>query len=575
MNKLYCVLCFLLVCSCSSRNERLLREMESIKEVGNDAPIKAMASLDSLQPQIEKANEYTRNKSELLRIRLQDKADIIATSDSVIKSLVTYFVKNRYQDDLQEVYYYAGSVYRDLQDSPNALRYFLESENQAKKIGHPDSLMLRNTYSQLYLVYYRVQDYKNALVMARNEAKVAEELGVLDARTVFHEGASLIHLDSMEAALHVFKRCLEDIEENGNSNVTLYNELVPMIYYFSVYDSLDDARRCRDLLLKFYPSMRIPKGFYHSMGSFYLADNQVDSAKCYLQKGVLEGSGLDDRYTAAKMLFYLYKREGNLQQSNHYADIFIERNDSLNFGQRQELAATVNNQFKYYKNEAEDKKMQEENERNRLITVMVSSFSLIVLLLFLAVYVYQKNKSLRRIIRKDLELKNIKATNQELHDELVKQELMLADIRTRYQEKQKEIASMTQKMETADAELDRTRQQLDDKELQSRQLLRLLSQKTLEESAYNILQLVKQAANGKYILESADWLALRSAVSELYPAVNERILQLPGKEVSDQLIKLLDLMCIGLSNTEIENVTGLSKATVWRWTKKYKDVIQY
>lgn len=60
----------------------------------------------------------------MARLRVQDKAYIAATSDIVAKQLVTYFEKNGTALEKQEAYFYAGSVYRDLQDTPRALKYF-------------------------------------------------------------------------------------------------------------------------------------------------------------------------------------------------------------------------------------------------------------------------------------------------------------------------------------------------------------------------------------------------------------------------------------------------------------------
>ena len=93
----------ILLFSCSSRNEPLLNRLENIKEKGNVYPLEALSSLDSIEPELSESSEYTKKKYELLRIRLQDKADVIATSDSTIKQLVAYFVGNDYQDDFQEV----------------------------------------------------------------------------------------------------------------------------------------------------------------------------------------------------------------------------------------------------------------------------------------------------------------------------------------------------------------------------------------------------------------------------------------------------------------------------------------
>ncbi|MBR4921953.1 MAG: hypothetical protein IKZ62_11670, partial [Prevotella sp.] len=48
-------------------------------------------------------------------------------SDLMIKKLMSYFEDKGSLNEKQEVFYYAGSVYRDLQDTPRALEYFLKS----------------------------------------------------------------------------------------------------------------------------------------------------------------------------------------------------------------------------------------------------------------------------------------------------------------------------------------------------------------------------------------------------------------------------------------------------------------
>lgn len=164
-----CALLAILFASCSK--EGPLDKMEHIKMVGNDHPKQALAMLDSLEQEARRGSVYAQKKYDLLHIRLSDKANILPKSDAKIKELVEYFGKKGSDQEKQEVYYYAGSVYRDLQDCPRALEYFYKSTDFA--IGHPDcdSIMLRNTYSNLNFLQYRVQNYKEALAMSKEELR--------------------------------------------------------------------------------------------------------------------------------------------------------------------------------------------------------------------------------------------------------------------------------------------------------------------------------------------------------------------------------------------------------------------
>ena len=110
------------IVACSRKD--ILDDLEQIKYVGDTNPQKALVMLDSLEYEIRGTNEYVRAKYDLLRIRLNDKADNKPNSDIAIKTLIKYFESSGSQSEKQEVYYYAGSVYRDLQDTPHALEFF-------------------------------------------------------------------------------------------------------------------------------------------------------------------------------------------------------------------------------------------------------------------------------------------------------------------------------------------------------------------------------------------------------------------------------------------------------------------
>ena len=96
--------------SCSSETEK---KLEQIKTVGNDNPELALAMLDSLDIQIRDKSEHIKMKYDLLRIRLNDKAYHSPISDITIKKCISYFESAGSDLEKQEVYYYAGSVYRD------------------------------------------------------------------------------------------------------------------------------------------------------------------------------------------------------------------------------------------------------------------------------------------------------------------------------------------------------------------------------------------------------------------------------------------------------------------------------
>ena len=200
----YITLIIAIICLASCRDSKMLKQIDEIKAMGDTAPEKAMHALDSLRIQISKGNEYTRMKGMLLELRLRDKSYMIPVSDDSARTVMDYFTKNGTELDKQEAYYYAGSVYRDLNDTPKALEYFLKSEDTALKSKIRDSLLLRNTYSNLEFLLFHVQDYNETLKMAKKEYKISGEIGKTNFRTTMHVGEAYLRVDSIEEANNYF-----------------------------------------------------------------------------------------------------------------------------------------------------------------------------------------------------------------------------------------------------------------------------------------------------------------------------------------------------------------------------------
>ena len=130
--QILCATCLCLLFSCSDK--QALEDYEKIKKIGDKDPSYALAMLDSLEIEIREQGDYVRNKYDLLLIRLNDKAFNTAKSDLMIKKLLNYFEEKGSLPEKQEVTYYAGSVYRDLQDAPRPMEYFLKSLEYAKRM---------------------------------------------------------------------------------------------------------------------------------------------------------------------------------------------------------------------------------------------------------------------------------------------------------------------------------------------------------------------------------------------------------------------------------------------------------
>ena len=559
-NIIICIITMLFA-ACSS-NE-LKERMGEIRTMGNRDPKLALQMLDSIETDIRKSPEYLQKEYDLLSIRLHDKAYISATSDIKIKELIDYYEKKGTDLEKQETYYYAGSVYRDLHDTPKAMKYYLQAIETALNAKRCDSIILRNTYSNLHYIYYMVQDYQNALDIAKKEMQVATKLNVLDARTLVHVGVSYEHIDSIIQAKRMYDLATKHVLHNSYEQTAEY--IYTLLYRTSHLNDIKNA----DILYNTSQSFSMPltPKYLLYLSEYYIMKNKVDSAiTCYYK--IIEDTFLTERYDAAKKLIQLSIKQGNVEQAAKYANIFVDVCNAIDFGKRQEMAATVNNMYQYNKSEREEQRMREEQEQARHLLVVISLLSSIVILAIVATSIYRRNKRLHEMLSLTHALTRLKEEKSELEESIAQRNRELERQRESLREKDRELEQMNQEIGRYDTELKEKEKQLEDRIEQNKTFVRLLHQSELESSAEEVVRGIKESARGKRQMNNRDWRQLYRAVDELYPTFHEDVLERLGR-ISEQQMQVCYLMRIGLTNSEIQNLTDLSRVTAWRWMKRF------
>lgn len=338
-----CLLCILCFVSCSDKD--IIGRMEQIKMYGNENPEEALVMLDSLEIEVRSAGDYAKHKYDLLKVRLNDKADHMPSSDIMIKELMAYFEEKGSIPDKQEVYYYAGSTYRDLQDTPRALEFFFKSLDFALNHEECDPIMLRNTYSNLNWLFFRVQDYPNAVKFSIKELEMCRQTRTDIVLPFIHLGASYRAIDSIPQAMAMFDSAFAHIIQSGD--LPRYQEyLACLLYNYSDMEEAEKAKECIPLI-KSNPLVEFDELACMAFALYYKTLGRSDSAIIYFKKVLDDATDYANTYDAASSLFRLYNRADDDTNALKYAKVFIHISDSLNFGKRQELAATVNNQYQY------------------------------------------------------------------------------------------------------------------------------------------------------------------------------------------------------------------------------------
>ena len=131
-----------------------------------------------------------------------------------------------------------------------------------------------------------------------------------------------------------------------------------------------------------------------------------------------------------------------------------------------------------------------------------------------------------------------------------------------------DVVALSSELKRLSEEEDRLRDMVREKQEQNKTILQFLHQSELEGKAEDVIQAVRQSSSGKRDMTSADWKQLYQAVDELYPSFKDRLSKELGS-FTEQQMQVCYLMRIGLTNPQIQNMTNLSRSTVWRWVQRY------
>lgn len=130
------------------------------------------------------------------------------------------------------------------------------------------------------------------------------------------------------------------------------------------------------------------------------------------------------------------------------------------------------------------------------------------------------------------------------------------------------LNDVNHQLEKVEYELKNKEDLLSEKMQQNSSILRLLNKSKLEEDAEEVVETIRQAAKGKKNLNAEEWKQLYAAVDKLYPEFRDQLIERLGN-FSEKQMEVCYLMRIRLKNPEIQQLTGLSRATVWRLAKKF------
>ena len=546
----FTILVILLNTSCTNHcNEWLMYKLDEIKAMGDTLPKVAMQRLDSIKPLFENECEYMRNKLMLLDIRLHDKAYITHTSIKPIEEVCRYFEENGTPAEVQEAYYYMASVYRDLNDYPNAVTYFLKSAEVAENNSDIDSARWECTYSQLSYLYNQQFNYSSALDAAIKTLDIAEKFQIVNERTYMNVASAYYESGDTTNATSLCNKAINNILGNGISknNADIVSKAM---YHYTIFNQYLHAKLCYELL-KSLPKNELPRNYIPNVAVYLERFVSADSAAVAMSELYNTTNSIESKYDAARWLTRYYVAKGEYEKAAGYAINFINANEAVIDKRNFEHTTNANNFYQYRRDKEEEMAIMEKAARDRFNLLLGFSTFIVAILVITVIYYNKKQRLIGTILEKD---NNIK------------------EIRFFLQEKEKELESICSAKARLAEQLENSESDFKMLIAQNRELTRLTIMSNISCDANDIIEKAKKASKGKYHLNDEEWKELLGAIDRLYPEFTYEV-QANFKRISEPVLRVCYLLKIGMSAPQIVNLTGYPRQTVFDRIKRIKSTI--
>lgn len=537
------------LCACKDRPyPRILATVDSLTYVKPDS---AITLLKNLKKQMSNEPEATQMYYRLLKIKANDKAYITHTSDSLILPIVKYYEEKNSKDHLMEAYYYAGRVYSDLSDAPQALAYFQKAADASK--GSTDYRVISRIYSQIGELSLLQDIYDNALTAYRKAyqynvlAKDSTGL-VFNLRDI---GWNYTGLNKADSSLYYYKAAYALAKKINNQRQMNIVESALAGLYIQL-KRYDEARKALQPPLNNTDKSNRSAIYSISSDLFYKNGN-IDSATYYAHR-VLDYGTIYAKQAAYWTLAQIAEKQGDCQTAIEQIKQYTSCTDSIRNITNTESIRRMQSLYNYQLREKENNKLKTENtEQKLLITYTLLAF--IALIALITIYILYNKR------RKD----RLQAQLQKL--EQIKEEQYKKSIQF-IEENKKQIEALEAQLEKEKRRGSPQLQLLQlQKELYEQSITRAKTDRKAQEVAEklfhdsNIYARIRQKANAEESkMTEEDWRELTSAIDATYENFTSRLYAL--RHFSPIEMKICLLLKARFSITAVASLTMHSKSAI-------------
>lgn len=508
--------CILLLCISSCRHTGYPPLLAKVDSLTNVRPDSAILLLSTLKTSIQQENEAMRMYYRLLCIKARDKAYIKHTSDSAILPVLHYYIKKNDRRHLPEAYYYAGRVYRDLGDAPQALDYFEKAVDALPEKDH--SILKEKIYSQTGTLFAYQNMPEEALKMHKKGIQLSyankDSIGLyFNLRDIGNMYKELNKPDSTIFYLKESEKISRQLHRKDLFNM-IQSQLASIYTDIKQYDSARVVlhHALRDIRQSNRSSIySIAAVFYHSTA-------KMDSAIYYYNK-LLKCGNVYAKRDAHAVLLEVAARKQDIKQMVRHLRGYHLYTDSIQKITQTETIQRMHSLYNYQLREKENLRLKEESRQRLFLLWIIGSGLVILSLAFFAYRQYSRGKKqkLEEQIRKFRQIEAEKSRKIESLEEYKHQKEEL--------EKKLQSANIRKNETTAikiKQKLELINHILGQDKIESEQETEAKDE-LFNSDLYERLRARANSARGEAYITSGEWDTLKNLMTPAYPTFFTRL----------------------------------------------------
>lgn len=468
---------------------------------------RALPLLEALADSLDRLDEEGRVYYDLLRLRVNDKLNVRATSDTLIRRITAFYEAYGDPDKLMLAYYYRGRVCADLNDALQAVEYYRKAIAASKETKQ--YLLLSNIYSQMGVILEYQNMYEEAIPAYQKSYEytllsgdsVTLSMPIRDIAGVYNEweqndSALIYFLRASEIAKNTNKEVYLGIQEEIGSLYMDLKEYDKAFEYLnlSLKDSLD-----RDLT----PT-------YYLLGKWYMLTGNLDSAFYYTKKSNTKEVFYKE-IDVYRNLVTIERGRGHYRKALDYWDEFLKCADSIQLANNSEEIRRIKAFYDYNLREEENQRLTLANERKQASIYRLFAISAI-LLLFLGggfIHYLNRRRAWQRQTRKlEAEKRRIYRESEErIKDNLLK----IAELEVQSGEDVRSVSSGERDLVALNRDILSAENRHIELNLERR---RMLEEHLITSAIYTKFH------DGQEPIDESDWMALRQELDRVYDLTN-------------------------------------------------------